>query len=212
MTIAGKQTAGEVREFIAEKTSEIQQISRGFSDEVSPILAMQDAAQNEELTRMLSALSERWNAAVTKVQASLLIKEAGANTLGNSILPLGSLVTGGGQVTAQDEFDTLLRALTATPGHFQAGDFTDIVNRISRACDDLHIPQIHVSVRQPNALDLDLEAFKGVDKTIREGEAGVAVTRTAVVDGLGDVLTNPGALLAIGGVGLGAFLAWKILR
>lgn len=173
MTIAGQHTVAEVKELRDQKQSDIDGYNAAFQ-RAREAWMQADPVTAKEWEKDWSAFLFRWRSAMVKVGAMLA---AIAAMPGQFLIPDSAL-------PAEPAWDIILEALQKTPGHFQKGDFPDLIQRWAVA----KLPDPGLITRQPESFDVDLEAFKKADKTVKAVEATATNPYLWAAAGIGGLL------------------------
>jgi hypothetical protein len=188
MTVLGRHSVGELRDWLASIDYEMAQIASAYGL-FAPVWQAQDPGSHQDWAADWAALQTRYGAARGRAQ-SLLARARLELGIPDSVLP------------AEDEWQAVRHALARTPGQVAKGDLQDLYARLEGA----QGKPVDVSrVPQPTAPDADLAAFKAADATIRAGESAARQITPS---------KTTGALLVVGlGFALGLLLTTRsVLR
>lgn len=173
MTIAGQHTVAEVKELRQQKQSDIDGYNNAY------IRAIDAWKQSDPIVAKdweidWQKFLTRWRVAMLKVEAILT---------GIAAMP-GQFLIPDSALPAEPAYDIILEALQKTPGHFQKGDFPDLIQRWMKA----QLPDPALITRQPEAFDVDLEAFKKADKATKTIESTASNPYLWAAAGVGGLL------------------------
>ena len=158
MTIAGNHTPAETRELIKQKDRDLAAMANAFLEFESKWIA-DDIDEAADYRTDLEDLNARWSATMVKAKAQL----------DSNPLPIS-------EGTWQDILHTLQRE----PGHFQKGDFPDLLQRLANKGKEWRAP-----VNQPGAPDFDLDIYKTADKVFQAtSKTGMVVLGALGIFGL----------------------------
>jgi hypothetical protein len=161
MTIRGQHTPAETRELLIQKDKDLAAMAKAFL-EFEPKWTELDIDQVVDYRKDLEDLAKRWD--FTKAQT-------------NQVLAINTL-------TSEDAWQGILHTLQKTPGHFQKGDFPDLVQRLFKAGKEWRAP-----VQQPTAPDFDLDIYNTADKALKaSSNIGLIVAGVLGVFGLAVLL------------------------
>ncbi len=161
MSVFGFPTIAETKELIAQKQLDIEAYDRKFKEIRSKLMSLQFEIATE-WEKDWKAFRERWMLGNLAAQSAMNAIMMQPSTV---ILPETAIPSG-------PAHEIILRSLQKTPGHFQKGDFPDLVDRWTRHNWDAP----HIITRQPSSTDIDLEVFKGADEATKVLEKKVFPT------------------------------------
>jgi hypothetical protein len=187
MTVLARHSVAELRDWIAAIDYQMGQVGAAYAASAASWQAGDRAGEHDWLADW-QALHTRYTLARARAEGA--VGRAKLEPAPDSL------------ISAEDEWQGVLRALSRTVGVTAKGDFQDLYDRLvaatGRPIDMSRTPQ-------PTATDADLRAYRIADAAIRAGEA--AARQVAPSKGTG-------ALVLVGlGLILGVVLATKsVLR